>query len=260
MSRHRRLLMIAAVGTLASGCHLLFGFEDPTSVDGRPPASESGRGQERRPGDGKPIAADGAPRPDSPFSDDFATANSAWAPANGSWSVDTKEGVYKGANCLVAESETAVSRSWGDVRARVKVREDDACLSGTFLPAAGLMLRVAKYSPPGCANNTYYMCLLEFPTWLGGGNRLSITDQKGDAGCMEQGDQASVPPLVAGEWYSLEFTAKGRDLTCRAERDGKSIGAVSWRDDGASYIERGSAGLIAEGIGASFDDFKVEPL
>lgn len=191
------------------------------------------------------LTPDTAPGP--LFSDDFTGSHVYVGDGTGAWSMEGA--VFKQTKCTTDVTKVKVpGQSWGDVRARVKVRADTVC-SGTASAVAAVLLRVNGIT--NCAGNEYYWCNLDwrFPA-------LRVGAHKGV--CMTSSwGETPISTLQTGAWYWLELTAMGGQLTCKAW--GGNLAApvtATWTDP--SPIPTGSVGLYTGQLTASFDDLLVE--
>lgn len=259
----RRSIASASLLALLGGCHWIFEHQPhQAGLEAGAPAADLVRPRrEHRPAPEASLhdaaaaldlalpSLDSTTGPAILFSDDFSQPGGLIDDEVGTWSV--ADGVYRQTICRRVPESAVPGKSWGDIVARVRVRADKLCTDLLFPPVneAGLVVRVDSYKPPGCTNNRYYYCVLDFYS-----HELYVGERKGT--CDFKDKPFQLPALAVNTWYELELAAKGNQLLCRARVNGTWLSGI-WTDTSTSSIALGSAGVIADEIRVSFDDFEV---
>jgi hypothetical protein len=190
-----------------------------------------------------PLAPDTAPG--VLFSDDFSSGGNFTDDGTGTWTVSG--GVYSQTSCAITgQSPDAVvpGKNWADVKVSVRIRADQDCGRAQ----GGLALRIQGSA--GCTGNKYYFCVADFDS-----NFLAIGEL--DGSCTGSGSTKSTPNLQFGTWYSMEFSAKGSQLTCTLSDGTLSSPVTVSRTN--SLFNSGTVGLNLDGLKVSYDDFVVKP-
>ena len=172
----------------------------------------------------------------------FTTGTTMLDDGQGNWTV--QGGVLTQTTCNQAPDTVIPGKTWTDIKVSVRIRGEQFCGLGQ----GGPTLRVQATT--GC-NNYYYWCVIDFDN-----NRLYVGYLKGS--CTGPSTSKTTPNLQLNTWYDLQFEIKGQTMSCQLSGGNLSSTITATRTDSTNPILSGSAGLVTDGLKASFDDFVVE--
>jgi hypothetical protein len=191
-------------------------------------------------------APDVVPWPDtapSPlYVDNFTTSTGMVDDGQGNWTL--QGGIFSQTTCNQAPDTVVPAKTWTDIKVSVRIRGEQVCGLGQGGPT------VRVQANTGC-NNYYYWCVVDFDN-----HRLIVGHLKGS--CLGPGSSKTTPSLQLNIWYDLQFLIKGQTFSCQLSGGNLTAPITATRSDGVNPIPSGSAGLVTDGLKASFDDFVVE--